>query len=284
MRRKESKPKKPKRPSRRERKIAKLINEGYKVERSEYRPVSLYRSYGKKRIENENVEKANVVLIRALACLILSLLAITFATGAIAVLLYAPLLIRTVIWVAIAYYLARYLTKIPRKRLDMLIKLRAVCQAHGWRLTREKGFFDPLKWCSKGVVLTIETPHTIYYVNTIGVQTYGMTLVLAPDGVVQLKKKPRKNIFTIIFDIKGRKKAGCVDFSGINERFDKRQECILLVNPVCQEIKYRISEHSYSVTGNGGKHFGYTLFTATGFLNYLERNEQEAKRRDPFGL
>ena len=48
-------------------------------------------------------------------------------------------------------------------------------------------------------------------------------------------------------------------------------EKVLLINPLCEEIKYKMEKGGYEVTGSGGEHFGFTVYTGSGFLNALER-------------
>ena len=49
---------------------------------------------------------------------------------------------------------------------------------------------------------------------------------------------------------------------------------VLLVNPVPHDILKKETDGSLTPIGTGEKLYGYTLYTATGFLNELERNSK----------
>ena len=139
----------------------------------------------------------------------------------------------------------------------------------------EQNFFQSLVWSSDRQDFRLETEQTTYYVRYLTIHKYRSTLYFESKNLIKLVKHPLNNKFTIIFEFKPKVKYYPLDFQIPSEETEKRIVKALIVNPVCSEMYYKRGEGGYEATGNAGEHFGFTVFTGSGFIDTVKRDGEQ---------
>ena len=259
-------------------------NKKQKAEISKFNPVPRYRAYGITRNEYAWVEHVKLWLVRIAAIIILGIPSTALALGSIAVLSYSSLVIKTILWTAIASFAIAALTKKVRIRLKFNKKLKKFCKDKRYALDFERKFFESLKWSQDQCDLTVETESRIYYVHTLYATKARQKVLFESAKTIKLITPPPKGrlwvVLGIIFNFKTKTKTLSLDLSGDRSIGKKEGVPVILVLPSCQNMSYRLSNVSIVPTGNGGEHFGYTVFTAKGFMNFLPRYEENLRQKD----
>lgn len=242
---------------------------------SKYNPVPLYRSYGSTKKEYKWREELLTLLEKVIAIVFLGLIFFTLGISVFSWLRFGGILVHVVVTATIALFLFFVYTKTFRKRLSLSKKLKKVCMENHFDLTFERPVLKSLKWSEKGSDITVVTKNHVFYIHLLAVPKYRCHICFDSASEIRIVKPPLNNKFTVIFDFKAKTKKLSLDFSDTRQFEGKKTHKIILVNPVCGEMYYKISQVSTSQTGNGGEHFGYKIFTASGFVNYLARVDKE---------
>lgn len=257
-------------------------NKKARHEISERNPVPLYRSYGVTRKEYSAIETLKMWLERIVAAFFLLIPATALTLGLVAVLIYSNALTKVVLWTVIIYLVLSAITKKARIRLKLNRKIKKCCKNNRFDLDFERKFFESLKWSDDGCDLTVETASRIYYIHTLYVTKARQKILFeSAEAIKLITPPPRGRLWTvlgIIFNLKTRTKALSVNLSGDRSIGKKEGVSVILVLPGCQNMSYRISSASTVPTGNGGEHFGYTVFTAKGLINFLPRYEENLRQ------
>lgn len=237
--------------------------------------VPLYRSYGVRRKVFPWVERFKLYLVRALLIFIFvfPILCGVFALLMMAV--YVPgVLFRSLMILFYGFLLGFWLTRTLRKRLWFVCKLGRFCKKQEFSLQYEQNFFRSFVWSSDRPDFVLKTKDCVYYVRYLTVWRYRTTLFLEKEDELRLVKAPLNNIVSFVFDLRPKVKRYVLNFELSSPIYDVPIRNVLVVNPVCQEIKYKLEKGGYEVTGSGGEHFGFTIYTGNGFLNALERDHR----------
>lgn len=242
-----------------------------RAEVSKFNPVPLFRSYGSTRKEYEPFERLLVFMQRAFVVIFLSLVFFVIGLSAVSWFVYGGLFVKTFIITVAAVISLLILSKPARKRFVLNRKLKKLCEKNRFDLDLERGFWESLKWSPNKIDFTVRAGKKIYYVKLLSVTPYRCKLYLDSENKLSIVKPPMKNRFAVIFDFKTKRRELDLDFSAVRDFESLETVKVLLVNPVCEEIYYKASSVSSVLTGNGGKHFGYNVFSATGFMNYVVR-------------
>lgn len=253
-------------------------NKKQKAEISKFNPVPRYRAYGVTRKEYAWVEHIKLWLVRIAAIIILGIPSTALAVGSIAVLSYSSLVIKTILWTAIASFAIAALTKKVRIRLKFNKKLKKFCDDTGCELCFERKLSESLKWSPNECDITVITQNRIYYLHTLYISKARQRIVFESAQNIKLITSPPKSRFVALFDIKPKVKNLSLDLSCDKSIGNKEAVSVILVLPGCLNMSYRQSSVSTVPTGNGGEHFGYTIFTAKGFMNFLPRYEENLKK------
>lgn len=251
-----------------------------KTEVSQFNPVPRYRAYGVTRKEHAFVELIKIWLLRLAAVLILIGPIMMIAIGLTAIMLYSPLLEKALTWAAIILFVLSAITKKVRNRLKFNRKLKRFCKKENFGLCFEKKFVESLKWSPDKRDLTIETPSRIYYLHVLHVGKARQKLLFESAQKISLITPPPRHKFSVIFDLKTKIKDFELDLSGDRSIGNKEAVSVILVLPGCLNMSYRKSNVSTLPTGNGGEHFGYTIFTAKGLMNFLPRYEDNLRKNN----
>ena len=142
-------------------------------------------------------------------------------------------------------------------------------------MQNEQNFFQSLVWSADRQDFRLETERAIYYARYLTVRKYRSSLYLENANLLRLLKRPINNKFTVIFDRKPKSKYYPINFQIPSEPTDKQVIKALIVNPVCEEMYYKRKEGGYEVTGNRGEHFGFTVFTGSGFIDTVKRDGEQ---------
>ncbi len=245
--------------------------------------VPLHRSYGVKKRLRPWQEKMELGISKIFLFWILGVLLFVSSVSVICFFLYFPeMWIKLVIGIAVGVIFTVRRTRTIRKRAKFSRSLKKMCREKKFRLTREQSFFASLIWSGNREDFVLETGSCIYYARYLTVGKYRSTVYLEKPDEIRLVKRPLQNKFTTIFDIHPRVKHYPLDFE-IGDRVSsvwehKRVVKAMIVNPVCEDMRYKKKDGGYETTGNGGTHFGYTIFTASGFLETVRRNENAPKQ------
>lgn len=248
-----------------------------RAEVSEYNPVPLYRSYGSTKKEYKWKEELLALFEKAIAIVFLGLIFFSLGISIYAWIKFGDFLFKTVIAAIILLFLLLFYTKTLRKRLSLNKKLKKLCYKNNFELRFERSTLKSLRWSENKSDITVVTPHHIFYVHLLAVPKYRCHVCFDSASEIRIVKPPLNNKFTIIFDLKPKTKKLSLDFSDTRQFEGKKTHKVILVNPVCGEMYYKISQVSTSQTGNGGEHFGYQIFTASGFVNYLKRIDEVSR-------
>ena len=87
-------------------------------------------------------------------------------------------------------------------------------------------------------------------------------------------KIARESRIATIFDFKDRSITVPIAFPDEIDDNDKHGVKAILINPAVMDVNRKGSDGSTIPTGSGEKLFGYTIFTATGFIETLKRNSE----------
>ena len=248
-----------------------------RAEVSEYNPVPLYRAYGSTKREHKWWEEFLAFIQKAVAIFVMGLFIFAIAIAVYAWLRFGGILVQTAVAVTAFLIVFFIYTKTIRKRISLNKKLKKVCLENHFELTRGRSFFESLKWSENKTDMIIVTKSAVFYIHLLGVPKYRSHICFDSASEIRIVKPPLNNRFTIIFGFKAKTKKLTLDFSDVRQFEGKITRKIILVNPVCNEMYYKVSEVSTSQTGNGGEHFGYQIFTAGGFVNYLKRIDEDSR-------
>lgn len=246
---------------------------------SDVNPVEPARAYGVTRKELYLFEKIKLFLARALVVFMMFCMVSILVTGIIALILHGNELINTVIIGSAAIICLVKFSKPIRRRLKFQRRLKKLCKENNYKLSFEQNFFDSLIWSKDKLDFVLNTGTHVYLVHYLTLTKYNASLSFIDSEHFVYTKHRLKNAFTLIFSLKSKSKSYSVSFPKEYERDRHINIRALVVNPVCKEMFYKNSDGIFEATGSGGDIFGYKVFTGSGFIEAINRNEQEQKRQ-----
>ena len=254
------------------------VKDKIKIERSEYNPVPLYRSYGVTSKERPLLTKIKVIIQKATATFVFGVPILVAAVGILSFIIAGTVLVRTAILLPLGIFIILRLTKTLRKRLKLIRSLKRLCKKHGYKygykLEMNANPLSP-KWTNGRGKLIFHTNTKVYHVAIFAIRKYRSKLQFESDTEMTLIKPPLRNKFTAIYDFRTKYKKLNIDFSGVAETAGKETVKAVVICPTCEEWSYRYSATSYVPTGNAETVFGYKAYTASGFIKDLRRSEEE---------
>lgn len=252
--------------------------QGQKINRHIGEETPSYRAYGVKRRVRPLTEKLMTYLLRGLVIFVLGIFGLFILLGMGSLLAFTKeLLVKLIVWILLAGVIAFFSTRTIRKRLKFTRKLKKLCKKHGFSLKYEQNFFQSLVWSPDRQDFVLKTKDRIYYVRYLTIRKYRSTLFLEKEDELRLVKYPLKNVITVVFDRQPKVKTYPLKFQVPAPLFDMPTVKALVINPVCQDIKYKHPNGGYETTGSGGAHFGFTVYTGSGFLEALTRDNAGRK-------
>ena len=188
-------------------------------------------------------------------------------------LVYGNLLVTTLILTVVTALSSYIITKPLRKRIVFLFKLKRMCLKHGFVYKPLRGFIKSFFWSPDKLDFTLKTKTHIYYVHYLTMRKYRCILTFLDEHTFESRTSPLRNRFTLIFDIKPKTKRYNVTFPEHGSHSVMKNVNAILVNPTCCEFNTKNKNGSLEPTGNGADCYGYTLFTGSGFIRSVLRNE-----------
>ena len=164
-----------------------------------------------------------------------------------------------------------------RKRLKLSRDIKKLCKKNKYKLVQNRKFFNSFKWNTKEHDFVLYTGKYVYYVHYLTLRKYNANLVFESKGEISYTMLPLKNIFSLIFNLKPVKKTYHVEFPPLPDMDSKKVVRVVLVNPVCSDMYEKDKDGGLVSTGNGMEKYGYTVYTGSGFIDSIERNERNTK-------
>ena len=252
--------------------------DGNKRLQIETEDVPLYRSYGVKRKVNPVVHFFTLLFMRGLTIFVmaLELTVLIFVTVAFAV--YSGLLIATLMFIIAFSIFFFHNTKLQRKRLSFLRKLKKTAKKDGIELEFKRGFFKSLIWSEKeDVDFIAKAGKWTYYVKFATTKRFLSSFLFVSKDEMKYIKLARRGNLAVIFNSKNKIKTLKIVFPPEIDANDKYSVKTILVNPAVMNIERKSSDGATVPTGSGEKLFGYTIYTGSGFIETLKRNIEDEK-------
>lgn len=248
-------------------------NKNYRKIKPPQEATPLYRSYGVTRRVHPWREKFRDIVVQITTIFMIGIIVLAISLGFIMFMVFCPeLWIKLLVGGLLIFLILLRLTRTLRKRRKFTRKLKKLCKRNLYSLTYEQNFFQSLVWSSDRQDFVLKTKSKIYYVRYLTVGKYNSTLYMDAPDRLRLVKHPSNHKLAIIFDGVSRVKEYFLDFKVPESMFSMPTVKVLVVNPVCRDMKYKTHDRGYEVTGDGGNHFGYTVYSGTGFIESLKRD------------
>ena len=240
---------------------------------SKLNPVPLYRSYGVTKKEGFWA-KMNNVLAAILAAVLFTLLFITWGLGIYILVGMLGTIGVALVLIAIASFVYFKLCKKIRKRFKFLRRLKKYCKRMGYNLKFYRGFFAALKLNGQGIDLTVDTGKKLWTVRFFTPKKYLSHIIFESKEKIGIKTNITKSQLKFVLGFNKPK------YKQLDYKYDecinaegRRSARALIINPVPHEVFKKDSDGAVIPIGTGEKLFGYTLFTGSGFLDTLARED-----------
>ncbi len=237
-------------------------------------PVEPYRAYGVTRKEYHLYEKLKLFVARGVFLLVIGGLILIWALGAVTFLLYGNILLSTLVVGAVSLLVLMKFSKPIRRRLKFQKKLKKLCREKNYKLKFEQNFFDSLVWSPEKLDFTLNTGTHLYLVHYLTLPKYNARLTFLDGENFVYTKHRLRNPFTVIFDLKDKHKNYSVKFPKKYELDRKKTVRALIVNPVCRDIFRKNELGVIEAAGSGADIFGFSVYTGSGFIESVRRNEE----------
>ena len=247
-------------------------------EKIETEDVPLYRSYGVTKEVNPVKCFFGTLIMRALTILLIGSELAILTCGTVAVAVYGGVLIATLMFTIAFTVFFLHNTKLQRKRLSFLRKLKKTARINGIELEFRRGFFKSLTWAQNDEIdFVARAGKWTYYVKFATTKRFLTSfLFLSKDEMKRIKIARRGN-FATIFGAKNKVKIFKIVFPANIDEKDKYSVKTILINPAVMNIERKTSDGGTVPTGSGEKMFGYTIYTGVGFIETLKRNIEDEK-------
>ena len=260
----------------------KRLGEGEKTaekrRRVEIEDVPLHRSYGVTKTVNPALRAIGNFLAKALTLFLLAfelaiILIFTFLLA-----FYTDVLVATALFTVLFSIFFYNATKLLRRRARFIRKLKRFCKKNGYEIEFHRSFLKGFYW-AKGerVDFTLKAGKRTYCVKLATSKRYLSSFTFISKSEMKYTRIARRNIFTTIFDFKDKTHSVPIAFPKEIDDNDKNIVKAILINPAVVSMQKRGSDGVIIPTGSGEKLFGYTIYTASGFMESVKRIEEEEK-------
>ena len=238
--------------------------------------VPLYRSYGVTKKVNPTARKIRDFLAKALTAMLLAIELALILITTFMLTFYTDVLVGTIVFIILFSIFFFNATKLIRRRIGFISKLKKACKKNGYRLQFKRSFFKSLTWAENSAVdFTVKAGRYTYYVKFATSKRFLSSFTFISKNQMKYTKIARHNRFSIIFDWKDKTYSMPIEFPrGIDEK-DKYSVKAILINPAVMNIEKKGNDGVIIPTGSGEKLFGYTIYTGTGFIETLKRNAKD---------
>lgn len=256
-----------------EKKIKKNKYEGENIEEWD---TPMYRSYGRVKKINPRFEKFKETVCQGILIWFLLWIGIIFCLILYAMIAYSDVL-AFLISLIVGIIVTITVSRAPRKRIAFIRKLKRACRKNGWEYYANRRFFASFLWNEREEEdFSVRTrTHTYLVKYATAKKRYSDMIFLSKNKMIYRKLR-LNNKFTVAFDLKPK-------VTEMNVRFPQTDDGgytvkAILINPVPRDIFKKDSDGSIVATGSGEKLFGYTVFSGSGFISTLEREDETIKR------
>ena len=243
---------------------------------SDFNPVDPARAYGVTKKEFVILEWVKLSVYRIIGALFCLAMFSIVALGTIAFIVCGNIMISFLIVVGFAIVFFCTVSKPIRKRARFVAKMKRLCKKKNYKLKLEQGFFDALVWSPDRIDFSLNTGKYTYLVHYLTVRKYRSAVTFCDKHSFYRTKFPPPNVFTIIFGFKPKTKHFKVSFPESYTIGTHKNINAIIVNPVCRDLYMKNKEGVTEPTGSGASGFGYTVYTGSGFLEAIVRNEESA--------
>lgn len=249
-----------------------------KRRRVETEDVPLYRSYGVTRTVNP--------VLRAIGNFFANALTILLLTAELAIILiftfllafYTDILVATTLFTVLFSIFFYNATKLLRRRARFIRKLKRFCKKNSYEIDFHRSFLKGFYWArGEAVDFTLKAGKRTYYVKLATTKRYLSSFTFISKNEMKYTRIARRNIFTTIFDFKDKTYSVPIAFPKYIDDSDKNVVKAILINPAVSSTQKKGNDGVIIPTGSGEKLFGYTIYTATGFMESVKRIEEEEK-------
>ncbi len=252
--------------------------DGNKRLQIETEDVPLYRSYGVIKKVNPVKRFFSMLMLRGVTILLFAAELSILITVTVAFAIYSSILISTLMFIIAFSVLFFHHTKLPRRRLSFLRKLKKEAKANGIELEFRRGFFKSLTWADGDTVdFVAKAGKWTYYVKFATTKRFWSSFLFVSKDEVKHIKLARRGNLAIIFNSKNKIKDLKIVFPADIDADDKYSVKAILINPAVMNIERKSSDGATVPTGSGEKLFGYTIYTGSGFIETLKRNIEDEK-------
>lgn len=217
------------------------------------------------RIKDLFAQLLAVLFLGALASLML------FIIGALLIL--GNPLVSAIVILGAAVLFAFLLTRPLRKRLRFQRKLKKLCREKKYRAVFHRPLRESFSWSTDKLDFTLSTAKHVYYVHYLTVKSYRSSITLLDGENLLLTKYPPQNKLALIFNLKAKQKNYKVSFPKSSSIGERKFVNTVIVNPTCMEMFAKNRDGVTEPTGNGTHIFGYSVYTASGFIEAVLRSE-----------
>lgn len=233
--------------------------------------VPLYRSYGVRKKVNKGVIFVNVILTKILFVLLIAFEFSVIGICSVVIFMYGGALASALVALTFTCLLVNKYTKVGRRRLGFLRKFKRFCKKNSYTIEKKRPFFASLKWNdSKEVDIVLHTGEKTYYIKYVTPKKPLSSVTFLSKREIRYTVHARKNVFSLMLGFKDKSQVLNIKFPAEIEGGEK----ILLVNPKPRDIFVKNSDGAIIPTGSGESIYGYTIYTGTGFVDMLKREEE----------
>ncbi len=166
------------------------------------------------------------------------------------------------------------MTKTLRRRRRFSRRLKKVCTNAEAQLCLRPKFVRSPAWQKNREDFRVEVGQRVFYVHYLMPKKYRSSVYLQKSGEIRVETKPPNNKFTIIFSRKT--KIAYYSTEMKMPTLDGRRVIhAIVINPDCSKIFFENKDGGFEITGNGGEHNGFTVYTAKGFYEEICYNEEQ---------
>ena len=267
-----------------------------KVEDSKISPVSRARAYGVTKREsiftrlNEHLADVLFVVLFALYISV----AVVGAIGMVYMLQEIGIVICILAALVFVYLVP---LRALRKRFFFLLKLKKLCKRNKIRLRQSRSFWQGLKNNDTGIDLTVETGTAVWLVRFFAVRKYDSAMLFSEGDSVQITSpRPKGSVPSAVRSSATRVRMVKRDSSALGFRrikttvfpisFEDGAESVngkkvnraLIINPVPHSMYRKLPDGTVVPTGSGEQMKNYTVYTASGFTEMLQRESSSSIR------
>lgn len=241
----------------------------------------MYRSYGKTRKIYPRLEKLKENIWRGVLIYFLLCIALVGALILYVMIAFSDML-AFLITLAVSVIALIICTRVLRKRLTFLRKLKKSCKIKGYELEFKRRFFASFLWEKKsGVDFVLKTGNRTYYVKIATATKRNSDMIFLSRSEMLYRKLRLQNKLTVAFDLKPKVTRMGIDFPEESEIEDAVR--VVLLNPVPRDIYIKDRDGATVATGNGEDRFGYLICGGSGFIDAVDRREREMREVDGIG-